>query len=587
MFKFDSDEGRAMNLGFLKGMGGTPNDSVCNPTRQNNQGFNLSVVSPNLSSSTSSNAQSIWREALTTGGNQGHPLTGQSMFGQMNAPFGGSQFFAPQTQSHLAPMFGGPIFNGQQGNSFNGNFMPGFMPGNSTAGFNSNSGFGFASGMASSFNGSGPFGDFDAFGPSSQFMTSFGAPTFQNQLPGTSGHLQQSGQMSTWRAPAGNVAAQQGSVGRGVSDWLAQFKNSAFSAFFRPFGNTPQPSAPTSQPPQPTVSKDPYTPSSLPPAPTTGYTPVPVPPSPAPEPAPTTGYTPVPIPPSPAPEPAPTTGFTPVPIPPSPAPEPAPTIGFTPVPIPPSPAPAGLSASELATLQLLRDVAQRGAPTPSQKTSILQAYMAFRPDEHTTMELKQIASMFATEAFSRPALVSAAADWDKPNFDRVGVLQELVDIMNTGLGMNVGLSFFNTPTVNGSTNNGYYSTNTDTIRLNTNNSALKSFSLGVKAVVHEMLHAYHFNKTKHLGLDEAMEKAITGEISFTDAMAYFNLRQGNYFDTSETTQLQYEMNPHEQIAFLATDFLEDELKRYNIPDGQRTLASNHPLRTHLRNLGLA
>jgi hypothetical protein len=565
MLKFDSDEGRAMNFGFLKGMGGAPNDSIWDPTRQNNQGFNLGAVSPNFSSSTSSSAQSIWRNPFTTGGSQGHLLTSQSMFGQKT--FG--------SQSAHAPMFGGPISNGFLGNGFNGNFVPGFD---------------FNSGISTPHP--------------SQYMMGFGAPTFQNQLPGTSGYLQQSGQMSIWQAPAGNVAAQQGSVGTGVSDWLAQFKNSAFSAFFRPFGNTPP--APNSQPPHPIVSKDPYTPPSLPPAPTTGYTPVPIPPSPAPEPAPTTGYTPVPIPPSPAPEPAPTTGYTPVPIPPSPAPEPAPTTGYTPVPIPPAPAPepapttgytpvpippapapAGLSASQLATLQLLRDVAQKGAPTPAQKTSILRAYMAFHPDEHTTRELKQIASMFAAEAFSRPALVSAAADWNKPNFDRAGVLRELVDIMNIGLGMNVGVALFNTPSVNGITQNGYYSTNTDTVHLNINDAALKSFSLGAKAVLHEWIHAFHFNKTKHLGLNEAVEKATTGEITFTDAMAYFNLRQGNYFDTSQATQLQYEMNPHEQFAFLVTDFLEDELKRYNIPDGPRTLASNHPLRTHLRNLGLA
>jgi hypothetical protein len=240
-------------------------------------------------------------------------------------------------------------------------------------------------------------------------------------------------------------------------------------------------------------------------------------------------------------------------------------------------------------LQLLRTAALRGGPASEvERAQILGIYRTMRPDSDTIQKLAHIAQDVVYDAFNaQPGkMAQIARDWPSMNTgQRESVLSDFTALMNQHLGMDVEINFFNLPAdANGRVRHGYYSPGTDTIHLNINNASTENLAKGLKTVFHEMIHAKFFNMTKHLTANQVVEKAISGEITYTDALAYFNLREGLYFAASDVGQRTYEMNPHEQLAFIGQFFWERESKARGLPDPHTTFSADHPLATHLQGL---
>lgn len=306
-------------------------------------------------------------------------------------------------------------------------------------------------------------------------------------------------------------------------------------------------------------------------------------PSPSPPAWPPTSPAPPAAPPLPTPPAAPP-AVPPVAPPPSPPVSPPASPPVSPPVSPPPPAGApGLSAQQAADVATIAGLAQSGGRiTAADQRRVAEIYARARPSPVDLQNLKEMALDAAGGLLASPNALAHARDWGSySEAQRRGAVSEFVGLLNDQLGLSVGVRYFSQAPVNGLLTKGYYDPNTDEFHLNTHPSAHATYGEMLSTAFHEMVHAKYFDKTFAIPMDEVLERAEAGEITYIEALARFNMYEGLYLEANVMGVEAYQTNPHEQLAFSGQYFFERAVEEGGIPSPTALLAGN-PLFDNLR-----
>jgi enoyl-CoA hydratase/carnithine racemase len=245
---------------------------------------------------------------------------------------------------------------------------------------------------------------------------------------------------------------------------------------------------------------------------------------------------------------------------------------------------------QFQNLSFLRRLALSGGPTDAERAQVLAVYDSFRPDHKALQELRAMAEEVAQLAFSAedPFFLNAARTWSGMSTSRrEEVLTRFVSLISEATGIEVNLAFYNSPPEGGRIRHGFYSAATNTVNLNMNSRSAGSYAFALKTAFQEMVHAVYYQPTSQFNTREILELAQSGKLTYGEALAYFNARDGLYFRAADVGELAYQMQPHEQLAYIGQHLWENAAKARGLQDPHVTFAPNHPLATFLRQNGLA